>query len=330
MSALRPVYFSFFMFDVNVRLHDAGARDEMIRHMRVLADMGYAGIELHIGREPETAAAFPTYADEIAAYAGFRQQLDSAGLAHLAVATNVGGTPEWDISSADADIREAGIHFLCSRVDITAALRGSIMMGPVVYPYGAFMNGVWSDALQDRLEQRYADAAVLLEVLGQHARQRQVNIAIEPITHWETPGPNTLAQTLELLRLVPAREIGVVIDSAHETLDGAGPEVFAEQVTQLAEAGRLHYVQASSPGRGELSASWVPWQAFFEPVLAHYDGPIAIEIFNAIPVFAAGLRLSRRKYWIPGSDIASHYPSAYDAASSSLAKLREEFARLGA
>jgi len=328
-SSSRPIYFSFFMFDTNARLHDAGARADMVRHMKALVAMGYSGFELHIGREEETAAAFPTYADEVQAYAAFRQELDAAGLQDVQLATNVGGSPGQDPGSPDLHVEEAGLAFLKSRVDITAALGGSIMMGPLVYPYGAFIDGVWSDALQDVLDQHYANAAPMLERLGQHARACGVNIAIEPITHWETPGPNKLAQTIEFLRNVPSREIGVVIDSAHETLDGDGPLTFAAQVKELAAAGRLHYVQASPPGRGDLSASWLPWQAFFEPVLAHYSGPVAIEIFNALPAFAAALRLSRRKYWIPGSEPGNQYPSAYDVARSSLATLRQEFARLG-
>jgi len=317
------------MFDSNARLHDEGARAELIRHMKALAGIGYTGFELHVGREPETEKAFPSYEEEVQAYAAFRKQVDHAGLGQIQFATNVGTSPDLDPSSPDATIREAGLTFLKSRVDITAALGGRIMMGPVVIPYAAFIDGVWSDALQDELTGRYESAAPMLELLGQHARLQGVNVAIEPIAHWETPGPNTLAQTMAFLEQVPSAEIGVVIDSAHEILDGAGPEIFTEQVKALSEAGRLHYAQASPPDRGALESSWLPWDAFFTPVLAHYNGPVAIEIFNAIPLFAAGLRLSRRKYWIPGVDAENEYPSAYAVAQSSLAKLRVEFAKLG-
>lgn len=329
MTSARSIYFSFFMFDSNARVHDAGARLEIVRHMRELAAMGYAGFELHIGREPETAAAFPTFEGEVEAYCELRQQLDAAGLSHIRLTTNVGATPECDPSSPESATRTAGLAFLKSRVDITAALRGAILMGPVVVPYGVFPDGVWSDALQDTLDQRYRNAAPVLDELGQYALAKGVNVAIEPITHWETPGPNKLSQAIALLERVPSTSIGVVIDSAHETLDGDGPDVFATQVKALAGAGRLHYAQASPPDRGDLSRSWLPWQPLFAPLLAHYQGPVAIEIFNAIPVFASGLRLSRRKYWIPGLDTPSCRPSAYDVARASLAKLHEEFAALG-
>lgn len=323
----RPVYFSFFMFDTNTRLFDASARATYLEHMKVLADMGYDGFELHCLRSPEFDAAFPTYADEVAGYAELRSELDDAGLAHIALATNVGTSPDFDTSSPDPSVREAGAEFIRSRIDITHALGAEIMMGPVVYPYGAW-DDVWSDGLQDELTRRYEIAAPVLDELGEYASTKGVKIAIEPITHWETPGPNTIAQTMRFLDLVPSTQVGVVIDSAHETLDGAGPEVFTGQVKALAEAGRLHYAQASPPDRGSLADSWLPWDTLFPPILAHYDGPVAIEIFNALPGFAAGLRLSRRKYWIPGVDEPTTWPDAYQVAEASLDRLRAEFARI--
>lgn len=336
MTKERPIYFSFFMFDSNTRLYDARLRASYLAHMKVLADYGYAGFELHIGRSTEAEVAYPSYADEVQAYASLRREMDESGLQGLALATNVGATPNLDPSSRDPAVRRAALEFLRSRLDITAALRGEIMMGPVVIPYGAFVhsapNGdaVWSDALQDELAQRYELAAAVLEELGEHASSRGVRVAIEPISHWETPGPNKLSQLLSFLRSVRCAQIGAIIDSAHETLDGDGPDVFVDQIAELAAAGRLHYVQASPPDRGDLGSSWLPWGPLFRPLLARYTGPVAIEIFNAVPDFAAGLRLSRRKYWIPGLDPAGTLPSAYDVARGSLRKLRAEFEKLGA
>jgi len=330
----RAIYFSFFMFDSNTRLYDARLRCSYLAHAKVLSSYGYAGFELHIGRTAETAVAYPSYAAEIEAYASFRRQLDDAGLDGVVLATNVGATPELDPSSPRHEVRRAAADFLRSRVDITAALRGDIMMGPLVIPYGAFVHsapngdGVWSDALQDELARRYANAATVLQEVGEYAQAKGVKLPIEPITHWETPGPNKLSQLMEFLQSVPCTAVGAIVDSAHETLDGDGPEVFAGQVAELARQGRLHYAQASPPDRGGLASSWLPWGPLFRPLLAHYRGPVAIEIFNAVPDFASGLRLSRRKYWIPGIDAERPYPSAYDIAKSSLQRLRQEFAEL--
>ena len=115
-----------------------------------------------------------------------------------------------------------------------------------------------------------------------------------------------------------------MIDSAHEILDGDGADIFATQVAELAKQERLHYIQVSAPDRGALHTSWIPWQSFLEPVLSVYSGPVAVEIFNAIPAFLDSLRLSRRKFWIPGEDAANSYPSAYDIADEAIKATQRE------
>ena len=99
MTRPRPIYFSFFMFDSNTRLYDGRARASYIEHVAALAEYGYAGFELHVGRSPEVAVAHPTYAAEVEAYAAFRRELDAAGFGNVQLATNVGVTPALDPSS---------------------------------------------------------------------------------------------------------------------------------------------------------------------------------------------------------------------------------------
>ena len=149
-------------------------------------------------------------------------------------------------------------------------------------------------------------------------QKKNVKLAIEPITHWETPGPNKLSQLMNFLEGVESKQVGVVIDSAHETLDGDGPEIFANQVLEIAKEERLHYIQVSPPDRGAIHTSWMPWAQFLTPILEVYQGPIAVEIFNAIDAFIGSLRLTRRKFWIPEEDPENDYPSAYEIANKAI------------
>lgn len=308
------------MFDSNFPIENEHFLDQAIVHMRHLVDLGYVGFEIHPGREETTSYAFPTYDQELKAYREFRARMNSEGLANIKIATNVGATTALDPSSSNPELRQAGIDYLKSRIDITAAMGGEIMMGPMVIPYGGFIfdapNGdaVWSDALQDELDARYEVAKDSFRYLAQYARDRGVKLAIEPISHWETPGPNKLAQLIKFLDDIDDKTVGVVIDSAQEVLDGDGPKVFAGQVDYLASQNRLHYAQASPPDRGDLTNCWLPWQDMFRPILRHYDGPIAVEIFNAVGGFDQGLRLSRRKFWVPEVDSPNEYPNAYTVA----------------
>lgn len=325
----RPIYLSFFMFTTQMRLYDRAYTALNCSHIHELASIGYSGFELPIGHDNY----YDNFASEVEDFSRFRQEIDQQGLSELAFATNVGATAEYDPSADDPAVRAKAVSYLKSRIDITHALRGEIMMGPLVIPYGVYPTDtygrhLWSDELQDVLSRRYENAQPVLNELGEYAQQKGVKLAIEPITHWETAGPNTLQQLLQFLEGVPCKHVGAVIDSAHETLDGAGPCVFTEQVALLAGQGRLHYAQASPPDRGGLATSWLPWQSLFPPILEHHQGPIAIEIFNAIPAFIDSLRLTRRKYWIPGLDQPNQFPSAYDVAKSSLQKLHSEFEKI--
>ncbi|MGB5712284.1 MAG: sugar phosphate isomerase/epimerase family protein [Waterburya sp.] len=327
-SSLSDIYLSFFMFTTDMKPDDAAYRDLVVEHIKQLTAFGYSGFEFPIA---------PTYAQDytqdIQNYRDLRDYLDSQGLESVKIATNVGATRTFDPSSPYPQQQQEALRYLKSRVDITAALKGEIMMGPIVIPYGVFPTTdfnepIWSDRLQDLLAIRYRTAQPILNELGQYAEGKQVKLAIEPITHWETPGPNKLSQLMDFLAGVESKQVGVVIDSAHETLDGDGPEIFKTQVTKLAQQERLHYVQVSPPDRGALHTSWIPWQPFLEPILEVYQGPIAIEIFNAIPVFASSLRLSRRKFWIPGEDEANSYPSAYQTADAAIQATQRELKQI--
>jgi sugar phosphate isomerase/epimerase len=331
MSASAPttdLYLSFFMFTTDLRPTDAAYTRVIIEHIARLKSVGYAGFEF-----PIAPTHNPDRASEVESYARLRRAIDDAGHADVRLTTNVGATRTLDPSSPYPEQRKEALAYLKSRVDITAALRGEIMMGPIVLPYGVypvtdFNEPIWSDALQDRLPDRYRDAQPILDELGRHAAERNVKLAIEPITHWETPGPNTLSQLMTFLEGVPSRHVGVCIDSAHEVLDGEGPERFAANVQKLAADGRLHYVQVSPPDRGDLHRSWIPWQSFLTPILKVYSGPIAVEIFNAIPAFVSSLHLTRRKFWIPGEDAPNSHPDAYTIAREALERTREELHKL--
>ncbi|MEO0927557.1 MAG: sugar phosphate isomerase/epimerase family protein [Cyanobacteria bacterium J06643_13] len=327
-ASLPDIYLSFFMFTTDMKPDDLGYRHRIVEHIKQLQTQGYSGFEFPIA---------PTYAQDyeqdIQNYRDLRAYLDSEGLAAVKIATNVGATRTFDPSSPYPQQQQAALKYLKSRVDITAALRGEIMMGPIIIPYGVFPTTdfnepIWSDRLQEELATRYQTAQPILNELGGYAAEQNVKLAIEPITHWETPGPNKLAQLIEFLRGVESKQVGVVIDSAHEILDGDGAEIFQSQVAELARMERLHYIQVSAPDRGALHTSWLPWQNFLQPILKVYYGAIAVEIFNAIPAFTSSLRLSRRKYWIPGEDEPTPYPSAYQTSEAAIQATQKELKRI--
>ncbi|MFZ1025507.1 MAG: sugar phosphate isomerase/epimerase family protein [Limnoraphis robusta] len=328
-KSLPDIYLSFFMFTANMKPDDSKYQDVIVERIKKLKSFGYNGFEFPIAPPGDT----PNFQKDLKDYTDLRRHLDSQGLKDVKIATNVGATPAFDPSSPDEKTREKALEYLKSRVDITEALNGEILMGPIVVAYADFPTTeskklIWSDELQELLEIRYKTAQPVLDELGEYAAEKNVKLAIEPITHWETPSFNKLSQVIEFLKGVKSRQVGVVIDSAHEILDGDGPEIFQTQVMKLAEQNRLHYVQVSPPDRGALHTSWMPWNSFLKTILPAYDGPIAIEVFNAIPPFTDLMRLSRRKFWIPGEDQENPHPNAYEIADAGIKKTREEIKKV--
>lgn len=326
----RDIYLSFFMFTVNLHPDDPRYTEVIVRHMKELRNIGYTGFDMPV---------FPNDAGnpqaDVPRYEKLREALDAAGLEDVGLTTNVATTPAYDPTSLNPEEREAALAYLKSRVDITAALRGTILAGPVLFPYNVFptLNGepLWSDALQDWLRPRYDIAQPIFERLGEYAAEKGVQVAIEPVDHWETPAPNMVRDVLDFLADVRGPNVGVCVDSSHVVLGSSGPDAYRRDIQDAADQRRLHYVQVSPPDRGEVADSWIPWRTFLEPVLPVYDGPLLIEVFNAIPAFLTSLRLTRRKFWIPSEDEpVPGVPSAYEVAEHGIKKLRSELATVHA
>jgi sugar phosphate isomerase/epimerase len=325
-AAHRNIYLSFFMFTADLQPADREYTKQIVEHILALRSFGYAGFDLPIA--PPATTLNP--AAELRSYEGLRNALDKAGLEDVGFTTNVGATRTYDPSSMYREQRELGLAYLKSRVDITKVLRATIMAGPIAIPYGVFPTTdfnqpIWSDALQDWLAPRYRNAQPIIQELGEYASEQGVSLAIEPVDHWETPGPNMVQDVTRFLEGVSSPQVGVCVDSAHVVLGSDGPEEFNSGINSLIKAGRLHSVHISAPDRGAVKDSWIPWQPFLTPILAGYHGPLLVEVFNAIPVFLSSLRLTRRKFQIPGEDrIDGSRPDAYTVAREAIDTVRQE------
>lgn len=323
------IYFSFFMFTADLRPDDEAYTHVLIQHLGALSEMGYGGFDLHIA-----PGATLDHHTEVKSYLRLKRAFDRAGFAAAKFTTNVGTTRTFDPTSPYAEQRRQALSYLKSRVDITFALggEGSIMSGPFLYPYGVFPvtdagDGIWSDALRDWLEPRYAAAAATFQELADYARDKQVTLAIEPVKNWETPGPNRVAEALDFLDSYDIPSCGVTIDTAQVVLESQGPAVFRDNVARAVRKGQLNYVHISAPDRGEVKDCWIPWEIMLGEIAPVYRGPYLVEVFNAIPPFDSSMRMTRRRFWRPGEDAPEiGRDSAYDVARTGLATLKDKLA----
>ncbi|MFD5078324.1 sugar phosphate isomerase/epimerase family protein [Streptomyces sp. NPDC058371] len=321
----RDVFFSFFMFTADLRPHDSGYAQTLIKHLKALTDMGYDGFDVHIASQPTTV----DHKLEVDSYIGLKKAFDQAGLREAKFTTNVGTTRTFDLTSPYEEQRRQALSYLKSRVDITRVLGGdSIMSGPFLYPYGVFPvtdanEPIWSDALQDWMKSRYHAARSVFEDLSEYAAAREVKLAIEPVKSWETPPPNMVSEALDFLESLEHTQGGVTIDTAQVVMESQGPSIFKKNVARAAQQNRLHYVHISAPDRGAVKDSWIPWDIVLNEIEPVYDGPYLIEVFNAIPPFDSSMRMARRRFWRPGEDDpVPGGDSAYDVARAALEELR--------
>ncbi len=331
MSVKSPpdIYFSFFMFTADLRPGDEAYSQILIEHCRALKAMGYVGFDVHIAAQ----AVGVDHALEVESYVELKKRFDAAGVGDVPFTTNVGTTQRFDITSPYEEQRAQALAYLKSRVDITAILGGdaALMSGPFLYPYGVFPvtddgEPIWSDALQAWMAQRYAAARSSFAELVEHAVAKNVTLAIEPVKSWETPGPNMVSEALDFLDSFESRPAGVAIDTAQVVMESQGPQTFRRNVARAAAQQRLHYVHVSAPDRGEVRDSWIPWDLMLRELEPVFSGPYLVEVFNAVPLFASSMRMSRRRFWRPGEDEPTQADSAYDVAATGLATLQEHLA----
>jgi sugar phosphate isomerase/epimerase len=233
ISTKRDVYFSLFMFTADLRPDDREYTNVIIRHIQELTALGYAGFDL-----PIAPTATQDHSRDVDSYTELKRAFDEAGLGDVQFTTNVAATRTFDPSSVYKEQREVGLAYLKSRVDITAALGGGIMAGPIIFPYNIFPTtdtneAIWSDALQEWVVPRYRYAQPILNELGEYAQAKGVKLAIEPVDHWETPAPNMVTDVMSCLDGVPSRQVGVCIDSAHVVLGSDGPTAFSTEVLRV-------------------------------------------------------------------------------------------------
>jgi len=340
-ASRRDIYFSFFMFTVDLRPEDPSYTEILIRHLSELARIGYDGFDLHIAPR----AASVEHSLEVESYRRLydrvKESFNNAGLKVPKFATNVGTTQFFDPTSPYKEQRDRALSYLKSRVEITSVLGGesneSIMSGPFIYPYGVFPltdlgEPIWSDALQVWMEARYRAARPIIEELAEYALTKKVKLAIEPVKNWETPPPNMVSEVLNFLDGVKKAPCGITIDTAQVLMESQGPTIFRENVARAVNRDpnkdRLSYIHISAPDRGAVHDSWIPWDVMLGEIEPVYRGPYLIEVFNAIPPLDSSMRMTRRRFWRKHEDPEGpEWLSAYHIADAALKELRKQIER---
>jgi D-psicose/D-tagatose/L-ribulose 3-epimerase len=275
-------------YGVHAGLWMARWTDEIAPILRIVADLGYDGVEVSLlgMTDDKTAALGRLIGDH-----------------GLSVTCSDGLSRAADITSGDADIRAAGLEHLRWAVRTVAAMGGRGLAGVVHTPWGLF------DIARKR--DRAARSAEMLAKLDPDLRDHGMTLGIEALNRFETDLANTASEATALALATGSDRIGVLLDTFHmniEEKDIAGA---------IAGTGaKLVHFHVSDNDRGVPGSGHVPWdQVSAGLAAARYDGWIVAEMFVRTGTPAGGdLNIWR--------DIE---PDATQAAAQALAFLRGRF-----
>jgi D-psicose/D-tagatose/L-ribulose 3-epimerase len=166
---------------------------------------------------------------------------------------------------------KGALQFLKSAVDRIADFGGKSLYGCTYCNLG-FLTGAPPTA-----EEKKSVADTLRE-LHAYAKQKGVQIAIEPVNRYETYLCNTGADAADYIRQIGADDIIIHFDTYHMNIEEEGYS------GPLKAAGPLcGYIHLSESNRGLPGEGMVDWKDVFDGLKAiNYTGPLVLEAFAAI------------------------------------------------
>ena len=200
--------------------------------------------------------------------AAIRNHLDKTGVEAL-VCGAFG--PNRDISSEDAAIREQGLEYIKTCIDIAAELGSPLVSGPM---YSA--TGKTRLLTPEEKEQQWAWAAENMKIVADYAAEKNIRLAVEILNRFETDFINTVQQGLDFLELVDCDNVGFLLDTFHMNLE----EKDIAEAIKLAGS-KIFNFHSCENDRGTPGTGHIPWNEVFLALKEiSYDGPVVIESFT--------------------------------------------------
>jgi D-psicose/D-tagatose/L-ribulose 3-epimerase len=204
----------------------------------------------------------------------FTPRLTRQRAAALGLALTVGPGGMWpvecDISADGPSDRAKGLAWHCKQIDRTAEV------GAVAYT-GALYGHPGTVKRRVPPPDEAARTAEGLHALAEHAANRDVALAIEPMSHFRTHIANTPEQILRLIELADHANLAALLDTYHLIT-----EVRDYGAAIRTVGGRLWGLHACENDRGVPGGGLVPWAAVFTALHdIAFDGYVMLEAYNS-------------------------------------------------
>ena len=203
--------------------------------------------------------------------------IDAAAIGKAAAASGVEPLicgafgPGRDISADVPAIREAGVAYIKTCIDIAHRAGSPLVSGPMYAQTGR--TGLQSP----QAKQQQTDWAVEnMQTVAAYAKAAGIKLAVEPLNRFETDFLNTVDQGLAFFQQIGADNVGFLLDTFHMNIE--------EKHTGAAirKAGdRVFNFHACGNDRGTPGSDHIDWDGIKEALLAiGYDSYLVIESFN--------------------------------------------------
>lgn len=197
-----------------------------------------------------------------------RRHKDEVGID--VVTSNVILADQYDVTSRDAACRANGIAYLKRCVDATAEVEGKCFSGVIYSQYCK------ASALPTEDDWKWSAEA--LRTVGEHAKQYDITLGMEPVTRYESNLINTCEQAMRMCDMVGLDNVMVHLDSYHMNVE----EKDFYAATKLAK-GRLCHYHMCENDRGIPGTGHVDWDGIFRALKENdYHGRIGMEGFSDI------------------------------------------------
>jgi D-psicose/D-tagatose/L-ribulose 3-epimerase len=262
------VYSPAMRIGMNLLLWTSHVRENHVPILDKLAGYGFDGVEV------------PIFEGDAAHYAGVGRAIERAG---LKCSTLTVCPPGANPISKDRAERAAALERLKWVLDMTAAVGGDVLCGPVYCPLGVFSG---QEATED--EKRFG--ADVLRAAAEHAATLKIRIAVEFLCRFETYFLNTAGDAMQFVQRVDHPSFGMMYDTFHANIEEKDPPAALASVAK-----HLIHFHVSENDRGIPGSGHVQWRETFAALRKiNYDGWLTIECFSRLlPEVAAATRVWR-------------------------------------
>jgi len=186
----------------------------------------------------------------------------------LAVSSNIGPAKEYDVASANPEIRKKGISYLCRIMEKMDAVDSRNLVG-VTYTY-------WPNDFSDLDKHSLWERAVSsVRQTGRFADSVGVDICLEVVNRFETLILNTAEEGIRFCDEVGEKRVKLLLDTFHMNIE---EDNICESLSRCSGyLGALHVGEANRklPGMGSL-----PWKEIGQVLRGiGFDGNVVMEPF---------------------------------------------------